>query len=210
MSHVLRAAVAAASLLTVPACVTLDSPGPNVSDAPRTATNSGRADSAPLTDEPRGTTSSLRASTGNLVSLGGTETLLAWAQSQAEPGGSRGGQSLVFEQPDSRLRLVLNMLDRRSAGEVSGGASGSQATEPRGGAWPPATTALWLSPTAVPPDVFGLDRARVTLGGPVGESVNELIALRVAEIQSTPEPGTLALVGAGVCALGVVRRLRRA
>jgi hypothetical protein len=209
MSHALRAAVAAASLLTLPACVPIGIPGPNSPGALQTATNPDRSGSAALADEPSGTTSRRWASAGNLASLGGTQTLLAWAQSQAGIGTTR-GQNMVFEQSDSRLRLVLNMLDGRSAGGLSGGASGVMSLGVSGEAWHPAAAALWLAPTGRSADEFGLDRARVTLGGPSGEGLGDLIALQVAEMQNTPEPGTLALVGAGVCVLGAVRRLRRA
>ena len=195
MPHVFRAAVAAISLFTVPACVTTGSPGSNAPGAIETATN-------PAADEPAGATSGLRAHAGNPASLGGTATLLAWAQSQTGVGGApHGAQSLVFEQPDSRLRLVLNMLDRRFAGEAGGASSGARAAaEPSGATVSPEVATFWLAaPTTLSAGVFGLDR--VTLGGPVGESVGELLARQPAEVRNTPEPGTLALVAVG---LGVV------
>jgi hypothetical protein len=126
---------------------------------------------------------------------------------------TRGVSSLMFEQSDSPLRLVLSLSDpARSAADVAAG--GASTTEAVGASTASAAIAAptgWanvsaplaaVAPSTGAPKVLGPNL--VPLDAPAVGSSGEFFSLLLAESNNTPEPGTLALAALGLCALRVV------
>jgi hypothetical protein len=116
--------------------------------------------------------------------------------------GAGGFTNLMFERPDSQLRIVLNVTDSLRIG--GGGANDAPAPGWMGSA------ALWQTgPAAGAAEVLGLEAARVGLAMPTLDGADVLVGWP-GEPSHTPEPSALALAALGLGGVGVVRRLRHA
>lgn len=222
MSHMLRVAVTATSLLTCPACATttaLSRPASEVGAETMESTEPMDAGSAPAAcgsdcqgaaptsapASPRWWQNPFRPAPAD-----GSAPMLTWEETRAA---ARHYSALMFEPTDSRMRIVLNMPD------ALGATSGGGARAPNAPAASPISE--WLNSAAFWPGVSegageiihaaepaDGSASRTVLGG-FDEGVLELLA-GPPEPHHTPEPGTLVLTALGLGGLGVVRRLRRA
>jgi hypothetical protein len=207
MSHALRAAVAAALLLTCPACATTGL----LDQKPAEETGAGVSRSATHTSAPAAAPAGTAWLPGTVVGTpDGTAATLAWEQLRSGVGGPRSSSAMLFEQPGSQLRLVLNMSGSRAGGTTPDAASGAFAggsvmTAGLGGAtlWPTASALL-------SPEVIGPKQVRTLLGRPDEAGAAEALLQPLTGTRDAPEPATLTLAAAGALGVGLARRLRRA
>ena len=232
MSHMLRSAVAAASLFACSACATTGSFDRNLSESsgPEATTALSPPTSVPsqasalrsvgafpqaqmaASGQTPGSASAAEAGQASgqasgqaPITVHGTASLLAWEQSRGTSPlpPTSGFQNLMFEPSDSRLRIVLDMRDfGPGPGPVSRVALASNEEADASGALG-GVASLWAEPPpAVPIEEVSDPDAPRDPLGGLVESPGPVITLPVIEPQATPEPGTLALAAFGLGMIG--------
>jgi hypothetical protein len=216
MSHALRVAVAATSLFTCPACVTTGSLSRNLAEtiatesAPTpvgTSTGTGSGTPTPIAARAGAppapsATGATPGSASGPASADGTTALLAWERDRPGANGTRITQGLTFEPADSRLRLVLTLMNPAAllAGGAAEPALGSEGAQLE-------STALWAS---APNTDWGEESEPApqlaALGSPPVPGSDAPVRLPAAH--PAPEPSTLALTALGLVAVGWQYRRR--
>jgi hypothetical protein len=220
MNHILRAAFVSTALFTCSACATTGTLGPNFAEAIEPETGTARFDHTPQPaatatapdpashafrqwqDQPRPTIAGSR--TGWLRY---EQRLMSWLRE----GVARIYPAATWEPTNSRLRIVLNLIDR-TPGEAGSSVAWDDVAVADASVWPGGSAAFGEStPDGWVPEVLGVNREKVELGGADGDGSGAFDLWPPAvEPLNTPEPGTLALAGLGVIGLGIVQRIRRA
>lgn len=214
MSHALRAAIAATSLFGCPACVTPGSFSRNIAEtiasgsSSRTASSdTGNGPPTPIAvraeSPPFGKTSAVASGP---TPADGTAAILAWERTRPGASETRVTQGLTFEPADSRIRLVMTLMNPAAlvrgiaeiATEPTPGVEVSQADLDAYWAFAPGTD--WGEEPGPEPQL-------VALGAPPTPGLSDPIVPAPATHPS-PEPGTLALATLGLAAVGWQYRRR--